>query len=164
MGPPSGAGTIAGLTTVDRDRPVGARSGSSGATVPLMSVEPQALSKRTELAGLVGEEATSKTHRAFRWQVAGVAVWVATFAILVGVDRLGTPALRYLAVILTVALLIIEGRAVQLYFQGGRAASVFLSHEAGSPIRVRGFSLQPRVWRKQISRSAGGRSQQKPAG
>jgi hypothetical protein len=81
-----------------------------------MSVEPQALSKRTELAGLVGEEATSKTHRAFRWQVAGVAVWVATFAILVGVDRLGTPALRYLAVILTVALLIIEGRAVQLYF------------------------------------------------
>jgi hypothetical protein len=128
-----------------------------------MSAEPEALSKRTELARLVGQEASSKTLRAFRWQLAGVAVWVATFALLVGVDRLGTSALRYLAVILTVVFLIIEGRAVQLYFQGGRAASVFLSHQTGSPIKVRGFSLQPQVWQKQISRSAAGRSQQKPA-
>lgn len=129
-----------------------------------MSVEAKTPSKRIELARLVGENAAATTHRAFWWQVTGVAVWVFAFAVLVVAAEFGAPVPGYFALLLTLVFLIIEGRAIQLYFQGGRAASGYLSQAAGASVRVRGFSLQPQVWQKQIAKSSAQRTQQDTAG
>ncbi|MGC1184283.1 MAG: hypothetical protein WBA31_03915 [Candidatus Dormiibacterota bacterium] len=129
-----------------------------------MSVEAEAPSKRMELARLVGEDAAATTYRAFRWQVTGVAVWVFALAVLVAVAELGAPAPGYLALLLALVFVGVEVRAIHLYFQGGRVASGYLSQAAGVPIRVRGFSLQPRSWQKQIAKSTAQHTELGPTG
>ncbi|MGC2191911.1 MAG: hypothetical protein WA751_06230 [Candidatus Dormiibacterota bacterium] len=126
--------------------------------------EPAKSSKRAQLAGLVGEESAALTYRGFYWQVGGLAVWIVGFTVLVAVSMLSVPTPGLAVWIPSVLLIVIELRAIQLYAKGGRAGSAYLSERTGSPIRVRGFSLQPRVWQRQIEKATGVEAQQDPIG
>jgi hypothetical protein len=112
----------------------------------------------------VGEDSAALTYRGFYWQVGGLAVWILGFTALVAVSMLGVSTPGLAVWIPSALLIVIELRAIQLYSYGGRAGSAYLSERTGSPIRVRGFSLQLRVWQRQIEKATGAGTQQDPTG
>ncbi|MGC2191338.1 MAG: hypothetical protein WA751_03280 [Candidatus Dormiibacterota bacterium] len=122
------------------------------------------VSRRAELIGLVGPKSASLTYHGFYWQISGLVIWVVGFTALLAVSELGQPIPGYGIWIPCALLVLAELRAIQLYRQGGQAGGAFLSQQAGYAISVTGFSLQPRVWRKQMAKSTAGRPQPESAG
>jgi hypothetical protein len=116
-------------------------------------------SRRPQLTSLVGGDATSLAYRGFHWQLIGVAVLVADLPLQVAVDEWRLPLLELALVIAIAVLIVAQIRAYKLYMDGGRAASVFLSRQAGYQIKVKGGSIWLSGWRKQITKAAAARHQ-----
>ena len=112
------------------------------------------MTRRQQIAALVGEEAAAPAYRANAWLLRAV---IAAFPTL--------PVLGALATLLHMPLLWLVGAATllvsigcfipgaRLNRQAGRVASEFLARREGSSIVVKSGGIRPWGWRKEIERA-----------
>jgi hypothetical protein len=111
------------------------------------------MTKRDQIAGLVGEDAADLALRANKWMMRAISAAVPIPILAVLSSILHVPQLWLLVPICGIAAIGMSIPGARLDNQAGRAASAYLSHSEGVPLTVKSGGMRLWVWQKEIERA-----------
>jgi hypothetical protein len=112
------------------------------------------MTKRDQIAALVGEEATDLAYRANTWLLRGaLAVFPTVPALAVIAFELHLPVIFVAVAAAFVVCSVCLAYGAKLNRRATRAASAYLSRRDGLAITVKSGGIRPWAWQKEIERA-----------